>query len=86
MSERFVARWDPLELKRGDRVRVRGRYRARHVRITLDREPVEVDASTTSGPSVLLCGYERLEGPSGNSRRFHARFVEPGELVEVVDR
>jgi hypothetical protein len=74
----------PLELGQGDRVRVRGRYRRRHVTITLDRPPVETEATSTSAAAVLLCGYERLEGPTGNSRRFHARFVELDEQVEVV--
>lgn len=75
----------PLDLVVGARVRVLGRYYRQRVVIRLDREPVLVPASATSGLAVLLCGYERLDGPRGHSRRFHARFVEPDELVEVVE-
>lgn len=75
----------PLNLKPGAEVRVRGRYYRRRVVIRLDREPMLVDASVTSGPAVLLCGWQRTVGPHGHSRRFFARFVEPDEPVEVIE-
>lgn len=74
----------PLDLARGAEVRIRGRYHRRRVVIRLDRPPVLVDASEVSGPAVLLCGWQLLAGPRGNSRRFHARFVEPDEPVELL--
>lgn len=76
----------PAELRRGDRVRVLGRFRRRRVVITLDRNPVELDASKTAEPGEwLLCGYERTESPRGNRRRFHPRITANGELVELLE-
>lgn len=81
----------PLDLAPGTVVRVHGLYRARAVVMRLDREPVLVEDTLnplhegeTLPAAVLLCGWEATNGPRGSSRRFHARFVKPDELVEVV--
>jgi hypothetical protein len=74
----------PLDLTQGTRVRVLGRYRRRRVTMRLDRPPVFTDDTATSAAAVMLCGYQRTEGPRGASRRFVVRFVEPSEPVEVI--
>jgi hypothetical protein len=74
-----------MSLTTGDRVRVLGRYRKRRVTMRLDRPPMHLGRTESSAPAVMLCGYERTEGPRGASRRFVIRFVEPGESVELVE-
>jgi hypothetical protein len=74
----------PLELTTGTEVRVLGRYNRRRVTMRLDRPPVFTDDTEHSAAAVMLCGYQRIEGPTGVSRRFVIRFVEPSEPVEVI--